>query len=209
MEGPAIKENSIRSRAAAQELGEIASNRAIHCIRKRPFSQSNLRPGGPHVRLALGKESIEYDRLNLGPRDLAGECAAEQTRTPSGNRYREDVVGRIGEASFLQVAAARYEEIPLRCGKRVVSQARFDVVREREVDIVASEKKMIADRNSFDVREGRSGLAANLEQTEVGRAPADVDNDDVMYLACRKLSPKFARFAVVLQPAVKCGLRFL
>jgi hypothetical protein len=103
----------------------------------------------------------------------------------------------------------RDEEIPLRWGKRLVRQARFDVVRERKVDIVASEKKVIADRNSFDVREGRSGLAANLEQTEVGRAPTDVDNNDVMYLAFRKLSPKFARFAVVLQPAVKCGLRFL
>ena len=159
--------------------------------------------------MALGKESIEYDRLNLAPRDLAGECAAEQTRPPSGNRYRKDVVGRIGEASFLQVAAVREEEIPLRRGKRLVRQARFDVVRERKVDIVASEKKVIADRNSFDVREGRSGLAANLEQTEVGRAPANVDNNDVMCLAFRKLSPKFARCAVVFQSAVKCGLRFL
>jgi hypothetical protein len=103
----------------------------------------------------------------------------------------------------------RDEEIPLRGGKHLVRQARFDVVRERKVDIVASEKKMIADRNSLDVWEGRSGLAANLEQTEVGRAAADVDNDDVMCLAFRKLSPKLARCVVVFQPAVKCGLRFL
>ena len=82
-------------------------------------------------------------------------------------------------------------------------------MRNREVDIVASEKQVVADGDSLDVRNRRSGLGGDLKKCEIGCAAADVNNQDVMGAAVKALSPNVALCVAVFQPTVKCGLGFL
>ena len=65
-------------------------------------------------------------------------------------------------------------------------------MRNREVDIVASEKQVVADGDSLDVRNCRSGLGGDLKKCEIGCAAADVNNQDVMGAAVKALSPNVA-----------------
>ena len=115
----------------------------------------------------------------------------------------------IGEAALLHVAAECDKKVPLYAGERVLRQPRFDAMRDREINIVASEKQMVADRDSLDVRNRRSGLGGDLKKCEVSRAAADINNQDVMGALSERLLPSVALRVAVFQPTVKCGLRFL
>ena len=88
-------------------------------------------------------------------------------------------------------------------------QPRFDPMRDREIDIVASEKQMVADGDSLDVRNSCSGSGGDLKEREVGRATADVNNQDVTGVPVRASLPDVPLPVTVLQPPVKCGLWFL
>ncbi len=77
-------------------------------------------------------------------------------------------------------------------------------MREREVDVVAAEQDVVADRDALD-----RGLAAllrrQLEQAEVRGAAADIDHEHMMRI--RLGAPGLP--AVPLQPPVEGGLRLL
>ena len=73
----------------AQKFCQITGDRAVNCVRERPFSQSSLSPCGLIIQIAFGKEPVQDDRLDLSSFDLRAECAPEQARSASGNRYCE------------------------------------------------------------------------------------------------------------------------
>ena len=81
------------------------------------------------------------------------------------------------------------------------------MVCDSKIDVVASEQQVIADGDTLDMGKGCSGLAADLEETEIGSSPADVDDDDATGANFRKL--QWIRRGMPFEPAVKCGLRFL
>jgi len=67
---------------------------------------------------------------------------------------------------------------------------------------------MIADGDSSNVWEGCSALSVYLEKAEIGRAATDVNDYEMIGAAFRELVPNFRRCAMLLEPPIKCGLRF-
>jgi len=108
-----IEKDGVYARPAAQKIGEIPRNGAVRRIGKRPLSQSRLRPCRPVFRSALGKKAVQHNRFYLRSLDLPGECPTEQARSVSGNGYRKNLTGRIGQAALFQLATTRHEKVPL------------------------------------------------------------------------------------------------
>src|SRR6266478_9119359 len=67
---------------------------------------------------------------------------------------------------------------------------------------------MVADGDSPNVWESCSALPVDLEKAEIGRAATDVNDHEMMGAAFRELAPNFRRCAMLLEPPIKCGLRF-
>src|ERR1700736_6147457 len=67
---------------------------------------------------------------------------------------------------------------------------------------------MVADGDSSDVREGCSALPVDLEKAEIGRAATDINDYEMMGVAFRELVPNVRRCTMLLEPPIKCGLRF-
>src|SRR5258707_15274832 len=67
---------------------------------------------------------------------------------------------------------------------------------------------MVADGDSSNVREGCSALPVDLEKAEIGRAATDVNDYEMMGASFGELVPNFRRCAMLLEPRIKCGLRF-
>src|SRR5260221_11307264 len=67
---------------------------------------------------------------------------------------------------------------------------------------------MVTDGDSFNVWEGCSALPVDLEKAEIGGAATDINDYEMMGAALRKLGPNLRRCAMLLEPPVKCGLRF-
>ena len=74
---------------------------------------------------------------------------------------------------------------------------------QSQIHIVAAEKQVLPDRNSFQ-RE-LSGLPCHCDQAEISSAPADIAHQK--QIACADLLSPFG--ALIFQPGVKCGLRLL
>src|SRR5258707_610082 len=67
---------------------------------------------------------------------------------------------------------------------------------------------MVADGDSSNVREGCSALPVDLEKAEIGSPATDVNDYEMTGAALRELGPNLRRCAMLLEPPVKCGLRF-
>src|SRR5260221_5842320 len=67
---------------------------------------------------------------------------------------------------------------------------------------------MVADGDSSNVREGCSALPVDLEKAEIGSPATDTNDYEMTGAALRELSPNLRRCAMLLEPPVKCGLRF-
>ena len=109
----AIEKDGVYMRPAAQKVGKIPRNGTVRGIGKRPLSQSRLRPCGPVFRSAFGEKTVQHNRFYLRSRDLPRERPTEQARSVSGNGYRKNLTGRIGQAALFQLAATCHEKVPL------------------------------------------------------------------------------------------------
>ena len=64
-------------------------------------------------------------------------------------------------------------------------QAGFQEHRERQVDVVAAQQDVLADRDPPYVGDGARCAGAQLEQAEVGGAAADIDHQHMAGAAVR------------------------
>jgi hypothetical protein len=88
---------------------------------------------------------------------------------------------------------------------------RFKQDGEGQIDVVAAEQNVFADRNSPDVGDHARRTGSQLEQAEIRGASADVDDQDVPWLGTVRLQsfPRRVGRAVLFQPAVEGCLRLL
>src|ERR1700722_11397980 len=133
----------------------------------------------------------------------------EQAGSGSGDRHREDATGRIRKAALFDVTAAGDKKIPLNLGKGFVGrQSGFDAMSNGKIDIVPSQKEVIADGDSFDPRKRSFGAWSDLEKSEVGGAAADIDDQDLVDARGSQLFRYRGLSDSLFQPPIKCRLRF-
>ena len=112
---------------------------------------------------------------------------------------------RLAEHPFLGRAAQPAERRPLRDrqphGGAHLGDPALDDRGEREIEVVAAEEQVIADRHAFERR--RSRLDPDPDQAEVGRAASDVADERNLIVFERDRLPLFGH------PRVERGDRFL
>ena len=202
---PAVEENEINRRAVAEEVGEVAGDGGIFRVGKSHFAQA----GGGSQRAFTGadwwKESFQKQAVDLGGGDFGAERSREERGSGLGHGDGPGFFGRVfgGEGAFLDVAAEG-EELGERGGRQLRAGREFflEKMGEGEIEVVAAEKKVVAHGDTVQARQGRVGFLLGGKEAEVGRAAADIDDEDVGFCAR-------GGEVGLLQPRVERGLRLL
>src|SRR4029077_15830178 len=124
-------------------------------LRERQAELAERKPGrpprprvGPDVR----EEAIEHGRLDPAAAKRPPERAADARAPPPGHRDTDLRQRRIREETLLRRATLAHETVEA-LGVELPAageKPRLDVARERHVDVVAAEEKMVADRDALD-----------------------------------------------------------
>ena len=179
MERAAIEEDGVHPRPVAKKVRQITGNCAVCGIGERPLPETCLRAHRAIVRLHTGKKpSSAIDSISA--RLICAVSVLPSKLDPwEGTDTEKSSPAEPDEAAFLQIPASRDKEVPLGGGKRLGCETRLNVVRDGQIDIVASEQQVVAHGDALDMAEGRPTLASDLEETEIGSPSADVDDERV------------------------------
>ena len=198
----------------------MAGDGAVGGVRQAPLLQRRGDPLRRGVGAALGEEAVDHDAVDLAAADGGGAGAGEKSGAASGDGDLVALARRAlaGESLLLQLAAAGDQEVPGGAVEPplVAGQPGLERVRQGEVDVVAAEQDVLADRDPADAARVRASvLALDGEQAEVGGAAADVDDQNVADRAFAgsrakdrvERLPGAALAAVLFQPGVEGRLR--
>ena len=164
-------------------------------------------PGGPLGIFASRhacEETVERDRLDLRPRQLRLDAAADQLRTAPGDRDRPAVDRRLllAQQLFLGRPARESKCAPLLGVEPRALELFLHMMGQREVDIVTAQHQVIAHRDAAKSWTGRR--LDDRDQAEVGRAAADVADQDQLACAHLALPSVLVRHDPTINAA--CGL---
>ena len=99
----------------------------------------------------------------------------DEAAAAAGHGDRDARRRLVAEQALLRIAAERGELLPARGVEAARLRAALgDQARQREVDVVAAEQQVLADRDALEAEP--VGAAPHRDQREVGRAAADVDH---------------------------------
>ena len=127
-----------------QKFSEMPGDRAVEGIGETPFPYRAQRPPRPVGRPAVGEKSVEDQLFQFHARQLRRKRARDEPRAAPWNRNCKDLIRRalVAQHAFLETPAPAHKVIPLPGGKAVLAarcEARFEQVRDCEINIVATE----------------------------------------------------------------------
>ena len=160
-----------------EEPGEMARDGRIAFVRqtKLPKSRAAITRRGYLARRGHRQEVFQ-NALHVVAREIDGDRCADHRASRSEHRDRDVRRRRLAEHPFFRAAAQSPQRRSLRDGEPHIgtrlAHAALDEGRERQVDVVAAEQQMVADRDPLE--RGHARVNAHANQTEVGRAATDV-----------------------------------
>ena len=166
-----------RFRRSSEKSRQVARDRGVALVRQPELTQSGAavprrRPvGRRRDRQKLVERPVDVATGQVG-RGRRADDGAPRTKHRNGNLLGR----RVAEHPLFGGAAQAAQDRPLSNGQAQI-RMRFDHSplddrRKRQIDIVAAEQQMIADRDALERR--RSGLGPHANQAEIGGAAADV-----------------------------------
>ena len=190
LERPAVEEQpgradegqiglSGRRPLTVEEVGHVPRDLLLGGERQAPLPAARVRsaprPGSHrHER----EEAVEHGRLDLRARERRGERAADDGPAAPGHRDAHLPRRRVTQHPLLRRAARGHEPVEalrieaLTGGKK----ARLQRPGERDVDVVAPEEEVLADRDPLEPE--LPAARARADQREVRRPTAHVDDQD-------------------------------
>ena len=188
-----------------QKLSQVLRHGRIGRVRQAELLKARasfLRLG---IQRHVGKEAVDQQRLNFVSRHRQLLAAANQPRAAAGKRQRP-FVGRVPRhQDFLQLTATPDENAPLpRLQMSVPLDPLLQMMGQRQIEIVAPQNQMIADRHAMKLHDSIVTLA-HADQCEVCRAAANVADQDLLTGRHQPIP----RLRMLINPGVKRGLRFL
>ncbi len=143
--------------------------------------------------------------LHFIARQIDGNRVADERPAGAEDGNRHAVCHRLAEHPFLGRAAQSAERRPLRNrqphGGADLGDPALDDRGEREIEVVAAEEQVIADRHAFERR--RTCFDSDPDQAEVGCAASDIADECNLFVFERDRPPLFGH------PCVERGDRFL
>ena len=211
----AVEQDGVHARAVPEEIGQVARDRAVGRVGKAPVAQTRLGAKRPGARIAGRKKAVERQPLDFFARQSRRLRPGHEAGPPA--RHRHDVMllrrAEARKRALLYIPTRRDEVIKLWAGHPAAfrHELGLDQRREGEIDIVAPQQDMFADRNPPDVGDRARRAGAHIEQTEIRGAAADVDDQDMPRLGGVRVQPFPQRLgrAVSFQPAIEGRLRLL
>ena len=182
----------------------MARDGHVALVRQPRRDEAAARALWPGVRFDERKEPFEHHLLGFVSRESGRPRRADETRTARQQRDRGVGGGRNTEQLFLRHAAGGHE-LPEAAGVQLVSRVDepgLARVCEREVHVVTAEQQMWADRDAIDAIDARCP-----HEREVGRASADVDDENERFAADRVEDPP--EVTSRREPVVERRLRLL
>ena len=189
-----------------QERRQVSRDRRVGRVRQAELLEPGAEPPPrrPRVHSHARQEAVREQRDGF----LAGEFhlprPADQARPGRRREVDRPALGRIGgEEGLLRLLTAPDQGRP-RARLQLAAQARLDVVRQGEVEVVAAEDEMVADRQAVEVyRRVGSRAGPGFDQGQVRRAATDVADQHAL-AGCHF----FQGIRVTSHPGVESGLRF-
>ena len=192
---------------ALQKRRQVARDGRVCRVGQAQLNQTGAAALWADISGFLRHKTIEHQALNFIARQRNGARAANQLRAAA----QQGDVGlrrRVGtQQQFFGGAAALHQLREARCRQTgSIAQAALNVVRQRQVHVVAAEHQMFADADARQTRQaiggGRSVLDRN--QRQVRGAAADVAHQHLL----RAVQLRGQLLALAKQPVVEGGLRF-
>jgi hypothetical protein len=200
----AVEQHGVDARAAVarQERRQVPGDRRVAGVGQPELLQAAAaalrRRAGRHLR----EEAVDQHRAQLGRGDAIAQRAGDQPRAAGRDGDRHLVRRRVAEQRLLGQATGVDQPVPLQRVEPLAAaggEPLFDQLGQRQIDVVAAEQQVIADR---DAREPAVGVDA--DQREVGGAAADVEHQHAI---AGRQRPRDA--AVGVDPRVERRLRLL
>ena len=193
----------------------MTRDRAVGRVGETPVAQTRLGAIGPGAGIADREKAVQHQPLDVLARQRRRLRPGHETRPAA--RQRHDVMIRLRaearERALFQIATRRDQMIPLRTGHLPAFRREPGLQEDREgqIDIVAAEQNMVADRNPADVGDRARRAGSELEQTEIRGAAADIDDQDAPRLGRVPVHPFPQRLgrAVAFEPGIEGRLRLL
>ena len=125
---------------------------------------------------------------------------------PAAGRFKENESGPSSASSdsFTPPGRPHQHLPPPAVELPVVGETLLDVPGEREVQVVAAQQQVVADRHAVKLQVARLLVLAHADQREVARPPADVANQDFL----PRRDPPTPVVRVPVDPGVERRLRF-
>jgi hypothetical protein len=125
----------------------------FHGIWQTKLLQTDTRsPPGESIRLDRGEKPIEYNLLDLLPSEGIAQCPSYHRAAPARKREGDLLPIGIGKEVFLSHTAEMTEGVPpLSIKTPPFGESRFYMPSEGDVDVVATEKKVISHRHPFEL----------------------------------------------------------
>ena len=153
--------------------------------------------------------------MYFAPLDLDLPCAADQAGTGPRQAKREPLRRCGTQQRFLELPAALHQHGPLSrlqafgslaFGLRfgVAGKPLFQVVGQGQIEVVAAQDQVIADCHAVEL-DLAAVAAADANQGEVGRAAADVADEDLL----ARLDKLVPAVSMGVDPGIEGRLRFL
>ena len=188
------------SRLAREKAGKMPCNAGILRVRQAHLRQARTPAGARQFGdIDLRHEAIDENSSHVVPCQFQFDGAAHQCRTAAWNRDRSLLHFGISEEKLFRLTASirQRSELP-----RIQILALCEMVRKREVHIVAAKQDVIANSHACELQ--FTILFCYGNQREVGCASADIHyKDDVSDFDTFSES-----VAHLLDPGVECRLWF-
>ncbi len=185
----------------AHEGGEVARHLRLAGEGQPPLLQAGARRLARRgVRRGERKEAVHHQLLHLAARQRAAENAAHHGAPAAAEADRHLVRRIVRQQHLLGAAAEAGQGVPA-LAVEALAEARLEPPRQRDVDVVAAEQDVVADRQAVEGQ--ASAVAADADQAEVRGAAADVDDEDQAGLAQQVLPASL----VLVDPGVERRLR--
>ncbi len=159
---------------------QVSSDGGVGGIRQAEFLKARSPRDGLFLELNERKEAVNQKPLNFVSREFHLDRSADQSRAGRRQAERQLLRRTIAEQRFLDLPRPLHQHRPLpRLELAVADQLSLDMMRQRQIEVVAAENEMLTHRHAMKLCLALT-IDGDVDEREIGRAAADVADQNLL-----------------------------